>query len=49
MEYYDPEKNPLNQYKIRNVIKSIFDSNYFIHCVVIASVVAVIVHQIMGA
>lgn len=47
MQYYDPTKNPLNKYKLRNLVKSLFDSEYFLEIAVILGVIAVIVHHFL--
>ena len=47
MQYYDPTKNPLNKYKVRNLVLSLIDSEYFLGFAIAFAVIAAIVHQFL--
>ena len=44
MDYYDPQKNPLNKYKLRNLIAS----DCFLSMIAVLGFVAFIIHFIGG-
>ena len=45
MEHYDPAQNPLNKYKVRNLVLSLLDSDYFPRVIAAIGVAAIIIHQ----
>jgi hypothetical protein len=47
MKHYDPRTNPLNKYKVRNLVLSLIDSDHFAKIIAVIGVTAIVIHQLL--